>query len=244
MIEPIWSTLSSGHTVLANIVVMFGSAVQASVGFGFALIAVPLLVLLDTAYAPGPTLLASLLLAGIMTRRGRNEIDFSQLLMGSSGLLIGAATGALLLPMIPINQLPILFGGVILLAVGLSLTGLKLPVTSASLIGIAAVAGVMGTMAGIHGPPLALLYQREGADKVRAMLAVFFLIGYSLSLLALGWAQLFRMRELAMGCSLMPGVVIGYILSRLLGGVFKNTSLRGPILFVAILSAVALLLRE
>lgn len=243
MTEPFWSTLSADHTVLANIVVMLGSAVQASVGFGFALIAVPLLVLLDTAYAPGPTLLASLLLAAIMTRRGRHDINFSHLLTGSSGLLIGAGAGALLLLMIPITQLPILFGGVILLAVGLSLTGLKVPVTSASLLGTAAVAGVMGTMAGIHGPPLALLYQRENADKVRAMLAVFFLIGYSLSLLALGWAQLFRMRELALGCSLMPGVVIGYILSRLLEGVFKNTSLHGPILFVATLSALALLLR-
>lgn len=243
MIELFWSTLSADHTVFANIVVMLGSVVQASVGFGFALISVPLLVLLDTAYAPGPTLLASLLLAAIMTRRGRHDINFSHLLMGSSGLLIGAGTGALLLPMIPITQLPILFGGIILLAVGLSLTGLKVPVTSASLLGIAAVAGLMGTMAGIHGPPLALLYQREYADKVRAMLAVFFLIGYSLSLLALGWAQLFRMRELALGCSLMPGVVIGYILSQLLEGVFKNTSLHGPILFVATLSALALLLR-
>lgn len=243
MTELFWSTLSADHTVLANIVVMVGSAVQASVGFGFALIAVPLLVLLDTAYVPGPTLLASLLLAAIMTRRGRHDINFSQLLAGSSGLLIGAGTGALLLPMIPITQLPSLFGGVILFAVGLSLTGLKVPVTSASLLGVATVAGVMGTMAGIHGPPLALLYQREGADKIRAMLAVFFLIGYSLSLLALGWSQLFHIRELAMGCSLMPGVVMGYLLSRHLVGMLKGISLRGPILFVASLSATALLFK-
>ena len=148
-----------------------------------------------------------------------------------------------MLPMIPTRQLPIFFGGVILLAVGLSVIGLKVTVTSANLFGVAAAAGVMGTMAGIHGPPLALLYQREAADKVRAMLAVFFLIGYSVSLLALAGAHLFRIRELAMGCSLMPGVFIGYVLSRLLSGVLSGISLRGPILFVAGLSAVALLFK-
>ncbi|MCU0560608.1 MAG: sulfite exporter TauE/SafE family protein [Desulfobacterales bacterium] len=243
MTELWWSTLVADHTLPANIVVMVGAAVQASVGFGFALIAVPLLVLLDTAYAPGPTLLASLLLAAIMTQRGRHEINSGQLLTGASGLLIGAGTGALLLPMIPVAQLPFLFGGAILFAVGLSLTGLKVPVTTSSLLSVATVAGVMGTMAGIHGPPLALLYQREGADKIRAMLAVFFLIGYSLSLLALGWVQIFGMRELAMGCSLMPGVAIGYILSRLFAGVLKNASLRGPILLVASVSAFSLLVR-
>ncbi len=211
-------------------------------GLWFCIIAVPLLVLLDTAYAPGPTLLASLLLAVIMTRRGRHRHQFQPFAHGIIRAFDRCRDRGLALTHDP-NHTAYLFGGIILLAVGLSLTGLKVPVTSASLLGIAAVAGVMGTMAGIHGPPLALLYQRENADKVRAMLAVFFLIGYSLSLLALGWTQLFRMRELTLGCSLMPGVVIGYILSRLLKDVFKNTSLHGPILFVATLSALALLLK-
>jgi hypothetical protein len=49
--------------ILANAIMLIASALQASVGFGLALLAVPLLALLDPRLVPGPMLLAGSLLA-------------------------------------------------------------------------------------------------------------------------------------------------------------------------------------
>ena len=53
----------------------------------------------------------------------------------------------------------LLFGGLILLGVCLSLSGLRLPPIRGVLVGAGALSGVMGTVASIGGPPMALLYQ-------------------------------------------------------------------------------------
>ena len=47
---------------MASAVVAIGATVQASVGFGLALISTPLLVLIDPQLVPGPMIFASMLL--------------------------------------------------------------------------------------------------------------------------------------------------------------------------------------
>jgi hypothetical protein len=223
--------------------VIIGSTVQASVGFGFALIVVPLLALINPVFVPGPTLLASLLLATIMTLRGHKSIEYVHIGKAAFGLLAGAGLGALAFSFVPTDDLPKLFGGLILLAVVLTLRGWKIPITSGSLLTASMISGVMGTMAGIHGPPLALLYQRETGNRVRAMLAILFVIGYSLSLIALYLAHFIRMREVFLGCSLLPGVVMGYVLSRYVARRLDKGYLRSCILVIATFSGITLLLR-
>jgi hypothetical protein len=76
------------------------------------------------------------------------------------------------------------------------------------------------------------------------MLAVLFVIGYSLSLVALYGAGIFRIREVLLGCGLLPGVVIGYLLSMVVARGIDRGYLRGCILIIATLSGAALLLRN
>ena len=45
---------------------------------------------------------------------------------------------------------------------------------------------MMGTAASIGGPPMALLLQNESGNRIRANLAVFFVIGSFISLVMLG----------------------------------------------------------
>lgn len=70
-----------------------GALVQASVGFGFALVTVPLLTLMDPVFVPGPTLLANLLLAILMSIRERAAIEQGQLSMAAWGLAVGTVIG-------------------------------------------------------------------------------------------------------------------------------------------------------
>ncbi|WP_204268233.1 hypothetical protein, partial [Haemophilus influenzae] len=57
---------------------------------------------------------------------GNDLIDQAEIGWGAGGLLIGTAIGVLALLAIDPTHLPRLFGGLILLAVGLSLSGLNI----------------------------------------------------------------------------------------------------------------------
>ncbi len=222
-----------------------GSLLQASIGFGIALFVVPLLVLLNPAFVPGPMLFASLLLASIMACRGRSAVDPKKLGLAGVGLFIGTAAGALGLMVIPADKWPKLFAVLILVAVAFSASGIHIPVTEKNLVAAGIISGVMGTISGIHGPPMALLYQRERGNIVRATLAVFFVVAYAIALVALWLIGLFGKKEFLMGLTLAPGVIAGYIVARFSTKLLdRGYWLRIAILTVASLSAIALILKK
>ena len=222
-----------------------GSLLLASVGFGIALFVVPLLALLNPAFIPGPMIFAALFLAAIMAFRGWSAIDPKKLGLAGAGLFVGTAMGALGLMVIAADQWPRLFAVLILLAVALSVSGIHIPVTGRNLVAAGVISGVMGTISGIHGPPMALLYQRETGNIVRATLAVFFVMAYAIALIALGMIGHFGKRELLLGFTLAPGVVAGYIIAKFTTSLLdRGYWLRIAILTVASLSAIALILRS
>jgi uncharacterized membrane protein YfcA len=65
------------------------------------------------------------------------------------------------------------FAILVLLAVALSVSGLRVRPTRPALFAGGGAAGVMGTMVGIHGPPMALVLQHARPDQARAMLGAF-----------------------------------------------------------------------
>jgi hypothetical protein len=222
-----------------------GSLLQASVGFGIALFVVPLLVLLNPVFVPGPMLFASLFLAAIMAFRGWSAIDLKKLGLAGVGLFVGTAAGALALMIVAADKWPKLFAVFILAAVALSASGIHIPVTRRNLVAAGIISGVMGTISGIHGPPMALLYQREPGNIVRATLAIFFVMAYAIALIALGTIGLFGKKELLLGLTLAPGVIAGYIVARFSTKLLdRGYWLRLAILTVASLSAIALIFRK
>ena len=226
--------------ILANLIVMVASAVQTAVGIGFGLIAVPLLALIDIRLIPGPTLFVSLFLALTMTSVGRAAIDRKEMSRIFVGLVIGTVFGGLALAIAPPDYLPDLFGGMILVAVVVSLLGVEVKVSDRNLIASGTAAGMMGTMSGIHGPPLALLYQYDKPDKVRVMIASAFAFGYTISIVALHFTGYFGWVEFKLAIFLFPGLAAGYVLPKLFTGVVPDKSLRTGILVIAGFSALML----
>jgi len=231
--------------VIGSLIMVVGSLLQASVGFGIALFVVPLLVLLNPVFVPGPMLFASLFLAAIMAFRGWSAIDLKKLGLAGVGLFVGTAAGALALMIVASDKWPKLFAVFILVAVALSASGIHIPATRRNLVAAGIISGVMGTISGIHGPPMALLYQREPGNIVRATLAIFFVMAYAIALIALGTIGLFGKKELLLGLTLAPGVIAGYIVARFSTKLLdRGYWLRLAILTVASLSAIALLLKR
>ena len=61
------------------------------------------------------------------------------------------------------------------------------------------VSGVMGTAAGIGGPPLALMYQNREGQEIRATLAVAFAMGTVISLLVIALTERVGLDNLLLG---------------------------------------------
>jgi uncharacterized membrane protein YfcA len=101
----------------------------------------------------------------------------------------------------------------------------------------------MGTMVGIHGPPIALVFQNAEPAQARAMLGAFFAVGYAMSVTALAVVGLFGRQELTLGLLLLPGIGIGCAIAPLVARFLDRGRLRIAILTISGASAVALLVR-
>ena len=161
----------------ATAVMAAACAMQAAVGIGMALFAVPLLVLIDPQFVPGPMLLAGVLVPLSAAWREWHAVDTQSIAPALLGLAAGTLVGALALSVLNPAYLGKVFGALVLLAVAISLSGIRLNPTRPALIAGSGAAGIMGTMVGIHGPPVALVFQNAQPAVARAMMGTIFVLG-------------------------------------------------------------------
>ncbi len=228
---------------MATSIMMIGAAIQSAVGIGLALAAAPILILFEPRFVPGPMLCASIVLALASAWRERNAIARHQLLRSSLGLAIGTAIGASALTIISNDNLPKVFGMLILIAVTISIFGFPFQPTLLALVLGGTASGIMGTMIGIHGPAIALVFQNVGPAIARASLGAFFAVGYSISVIALVWVGVFGSTELALSFVLTPGVLLGWAIGPKIAPFLDERRMRTSILTISALTAFAILLR-
>jgi uncharacterized protein len=231
----------STGTIVAVAIVAIGSALQAAVGIGMALLVVPTLALIDPPYIPGPMLLAGSILAAVTAWRERWAIDRAGLRLSLVGLLIGTVGGAVVSKVLQGPALSKVFGGLVLLAVVLSSFGPPVKATRLTLSLAGCAAGIMGTMAGIHGPPISLVFQNAEPAVARAMLGAFFTVAYLSSVVALAVLGLLGWSEMTRAAILLPGVGLGLITAPYIAPFINRIVLKWAILTVSTVSALILL---
>ncbi|WP_428485861.1 TSUP family transporter [Rhodopila sp.] len=220
-----------------------GSAFQAALGMGLALLVVPILALLDPGFIPGPMLLAGTVLTAMTAYQERDAIDRKGLAISLLGLLVGTVIGAVSLQYAAGPNVQRVFGAVILVAVLISVLGSHVVPNTRNLIMGGGAAGVMGTMVGIHGPPISLVFQGAEPRVARAMLGAFFTIAYLGSVAALALDGLFGRAGVERAVVLLPGVGIGLALAPVVRRCVNRRRLRVAILAVAAISGVLLVLK-
>ncbi len=229
---------------MAFLIVCVGSVIQGSVGIGLGFVAVPLLVLLDPRFVPGPLLLAALFLTTLVSYREYRSIDRKGIKWASIGRLIGTIFAAYVLTILPQRHLGLLFAAIIIIAVLLSISGFKWNITPGSLLGTGALSGFMGTAAAIGGVPLALLYQKYQGSQLRGTLSGIFVIGTIISLIFLGLIGRFRILELQLALALLPGILVGFLVSGKTAAILDEGWIRPAVLIMATLSAVAVIAKN
>jgi uncharacterized membrane protein YfcA len=229
--------------VIAIMIVAAGSALQAATGMGMALFAAPLLALIDPAFVPGPVLCAVMGLSAAVAWRERAFIDRRILFVALLGFSAGCAIGAILVAVLVGRDLGQVFAVLILAAVFLSVAGLRIRISRLALLIGGAASGILGTMAGVQGPPIALVLQHEEPNRLRATLCAFFASGSLVSLTALAAAGVFDIGKLWLGLELMPGVALGFATAPVFARRIERRQARAAVLVISTLSALALLLR-
>ncbi len=236
---------------VASLTVLVGATLQGSVGFGMGLLASPILILLDPRFVPAPILLSTLVLVTLLTYRERHAIDLYGLRWAVLGRMIGTVAAAGVLLVVPADRLVLVFGALILIGIVMSMSGLRfVPARRAFvparrvLVAAGALSGVMGTVASIGGPPMALVYQDASGARVRSTMSGFFFIGTIVSLVALRLVGRFGMYEVRLALIMLPSLLAGYVLSHWTAGLVDRGYTRRAVLVVAGAAGVAVVVRQ
>ena len=232
-----------GQLALASVIVALGAMVQGSIGFGLNVVGAPLLVLIDTRFVPGPTLVAALVLTVLVGVRERGAIDrssFGWIFIGRVPASLGAA---LLVGALPERGIAFALASVVLLGVVMSVVGWRIPRRPLNVVAVGAVSGVMSTLSSVGGPPIALLYQDARGRELRGTLAAVFTVGALVSIALLAVVGRFGTDEILVSLVLVPGVVAGFIAARWTAPILDRHALRPAVLVLSALAAVAAVLR-
>ncbi|HAG73516.1 MAG TPA: permease [Gammaproteobacteria bacterium] len=204
------SVLLAPEIFAAMLIIFVGSYVQSSIGFGLAIISAPVLFFIDPIYVPAPITISALTLSIANAVKHRHAVSFTDLRFAILGRVPGTVVGGLLLIWMDVQGLALFLGVSVIAAVLLSLSGLRLRATKASMFSAGLLSGFMGTSSGIGGPPMALVMQHEGSDFIRANLAAFFIVSSIMSLIMLTAVDRFGQKEMIISLPLMPAALAGY----------------------------------
>lgn len=229
---------------IALAVTAVAAAMQGTIGFGFALVCVPVLSLLDPALAPVPQLLLVLPLSLTVAWRDRKAADLRAVPWVTAGRLPGAVFGLMLLAAFDERTLGIAIALMVLGSVGIVSTGVAVPRNPFTSFTAGILSGIAGLVASIGGPPLALLYRSAQGATVRASLGVVFAIGVTVSITARAIAGELLLDDLVVAGLLLPALAIGLRVGRGLTPYVDGPRLRMAILVVSAAAAVALLVQN
>lgn len=231
--------MSATGFVAVTAIMFAGAFVQGSVGFGLNLIAAPVLLLIDEALVPGPSLAAAAVLTLLISLRDRSGMDRRAVGLALTGRLPATLAAAFTLAVLPDRGTALVFAGLILASVAILASGVHVPITATSLVSVGALSGYMATATSVGGPPMAMLYAGESGSRLRGTLSGFFVIGAVLSLAALAAFGELSAGDVGRTASLVPGAVGGFLASAHGAAFLDRGFIRPAVLAVSAVAAVS-----
>ena len=223
------------------VTIIAASALQASIGFGMGMLAAPVIGLIDPTLLPGSIIMLAVVVTAMVAVRERAALDLRGAGWALVGRIPGSLAGAWLVAVLPAQGLAWLVALVVLGGVVLAFAGWAPVPGRLALISAGAASGVMGTTTSIGGAPMALIWQRSHGPRLRGTMAAFFLVGSSISLVALVAVGAVTRPTVTLALWMIPAVLVGYVLSRYANRLLDHRRLRLVALGVSTLGAVLLI---
>lgn len=233
--------MSVEQVALISLAVVFAAFVQGSTGVGFALITAPVIGIMRPDLLPVCVLVLMLPLNLYVAWRERAAVDKVGASWITGGRVVGTAGGLWVLAALSASHLAIFVG---LSTVAAALVTLMMPAFSPgrpAFVAAGLITGVTETATGIGGPPLALVYQHQPPPTMRSTVALCFLAGELVSLATLLVAGRISSTQLSAAASLLPALLVGAWISRLVHHRIGGRFLRAFVQVFAIVSGVVLL---
>jgi uncharacterized membrane protein YfcA len=227
------------ETLITWAVVMLGALMQGMTGLGFALIAVPALILFqDPRTVISTTLLLQVLLNGLILYQARDHITLREAGPLTLGTLLGVPFGSYLLTVISVVLLKQLVAVLVLLFSIPLLLGYSRAVgfSRVASLTIGAVAGALQGSTGMGSPPVVLFMANQGLSKesFRGMLVFRSMAASALSVVALMPSGVMNSGIALNALLLAPALLVGFVLgSRLLKLVPQRLFVKVAVLLVA-----------
>lgn len=179
-----------------------------------AVIAAPIIVLINPSWVPIVLTFVALVLSIMNTWDQRSSLELRELIVPFITRIPGTLVGVWLLLQLSIFWLQICVSVCVLLAVLISYYGKQFDYTPSRL-GVAAfVSGIMGTTTSIGGPPMALVMQHGKAATVRANLSIYFAYSCALSLLTYWASGLMTSSLVYSSLSFIPVCIVGFVFGK------------------------------
>jgi len=224
---------------LASLIVFLGALTQSLIGFGLAVVASPLLYIVDPQLVPGPVIAMGFTISLLTLFRERGHLEFNGLQYALLGRVPGGFIGASLLLFAPQPILGLSIAAIVAVAVILSLYKFSLPVNKKTLFGAGVVSGIFGNIAAIGGPPMAILLSGKDASQFRAALSAFFIFSSTIAMVILAITGLLELKHLWLSLMLLPSVLLGYLVAgRLVGRVDKDKTKMATLVLCSISALV------
>ena len=229
--------------VVIGVTVLIAAFVQGATGLGFALISGPVIGMVAPRLLPVFLLIQMIPLNGYVTWRERHALDGAGTTWISLGRLAGTFGGLGVLILVSEQRLSLLVGVSTVLAVLMTLLAPSFEPGKWAFLTAGLVTGVTETSTGVGGPPLALVYQHRPAAVLRSTVAACFLIGEVISLVVLAVSDSISSDQLQTALLLLPAVIVGALLSRLVHHRLDGRVMRYLVLGFALVSGVVVTVR-
>lgn len=234
-----FSMIDPQTLALASLIVFLGALTQSLIGFGLAVVASPLLYIVDPQLVPGPVIAMGFTISLLTLFRERGHLEFNGLQYALLGRVPGGFIGASLLLFAPQPILGLSIAAIVAVAVILSLYKFSLPVNKKTLFGAGVVSGIFGNIAAIGGPPMAILLSGKDASQFRAALSAFFIFSSTIAMVILAITGLLELKHLWLSLMLLPSVLLGYLVAgRLVGSVDKDKTKMATLVLCSISALV------
>lgn len=234
-----FSMIDPQTLALASLIVFLGALTQSLIGFGLAVVASPLLYIVDPQLVPGPVIAMGFTISLLTLFRERGHLEFNGLQYALLGRVPGGFIGASLLLFAPQPILGLSIAAIVAVAVILSLYKFSLPVNKKTLFGAGVVSGIFGNIAAIGGPPMAILLSGKDASQFRAALSAFFIFSSTIAMVILAITGLLEFKHLWLSLMLLPSVLLGYLVAgRLVGSVDKDKTKMATLVLCSISALV------
>lgn len=227
--------------ILLALVILVAACLQASIGFGMGMLAAPFIALIDASLLPVLVIVLAMVVTLIVVVLDRGSLDLRGAGWALAGRVPGSVAGAWLLTIMSTAVLSWSVAAVVLLGVVVSLRGWRPRVTRSTQALAGAMSGVMGTTTSVGGAPMAIVWQGSEGPRLRGTMSAFFLVGSSLSLVALFlWGEV-PSHALVTAGMLVPFVIVGVVLSRYVNRFLNRRRIRAVALTASALGAVTLI---